>query len=65
MDRVVSGEDMTQEFICVICLDLVDEPMDCVECQNLYCTKCLEGIKMQCPNKCESRGDRALFRKVT
>ena len=44
VDRVREGEELAQEFICVICLDLVLEPMECDQCHNIQCRECLVGV---------------------
>jgi hypothetical protein len=41
---VREGEELAQEFICVICLDLVLEPMECDQCHNIQCRECLVGV---------------------
>jgi hypothetical protein len=53
MDRVLPVSlELAQEFMCSVCLDLVQDPVDCVTCQNLVCEKCLASIMNVCPNKC-------------
>ena len=38
--------------MCSVCLDLVQAPVDCTQCQNLLCERCLAAIQSVCPNKC-------------
>lgn len=60
MDRVVSGGEYCQDFICTVCLDLVVDALDCQSCQNLICAKCLQQSNGYCPNQCE----RSQFKNI-
>lgn len=42
-------------IICLICMDIIVDPIMCVKCQNVYCKKCIENwdrVNKQCPIKC-------------
>ena len=39
-------KDIIETITCVICLDLVKIPLECTECEALYCKDCWEGIKV-------------------
>ena len=56
-------KELEDEIICPICEGLMIVPMECSNCQNLFCQKCIEDWKNRgggCPNKCEN----AQFNKV-
>ena len=43
--------------LCPICTDVLIEPTMCMNCQNVYCKKCInDWIKKsnKCPNRCEN-----------
>lgn len=31
-----------QEFICLICSDVIEDPMECSNCQTFFCKACIE-----------------------
>ena len=42
---------------CPICLDILTEPQMCMNCQNVYCKKCIEEWSKRnnkCPNRCDN-----------
>lgn len=46
---------LKESVICPLCQELMIVPMECSECQNLYCEKCIEQWKNKgggCPNTC-------------
>ena len=45
-----------EQIACKICECIMLEPVMCVNCQNHYCKKCIEGLKKRresCPGECE------------
>lgn len=40
-------------FLCQICLNVVKDPQECIECENLFCKSCLLMISV-CPANCPS-----------
>ena len=34
-------EDLDQYFVCTICQNVVEEPAECQECNDLCCSECL------------------------
>ena len=50
-------ECFKDSIICPICLEIMIEPVICLECQNSFCKKCKEYLKKKgenCPNKCNN-----------
>jgi hypothetical protein len=50
-------QDIIDSIICCICLDLVKIPLECSQCEALYCKDCWEGIKVtrkKCAFGCSS-----------
>lgn len=42
---------------CLICMDIIIDPIMCMKCQNVYCKKCIENwdrVNKICPIKCPS-----------
>ena len=42
---------------CPICRDILIEPQMCMNCQNVYCRKCIEEWSKRnnkCPNRCDN-----------
>ena len=42
---------------CNICLDIIIEPTMCMNCQNVYCKKCIQKwskVNNNCPNRCQN-----------
>jgi hypothetical protein len=51
-------KELIDMIICCICLDVVKVPLECSECEALYCKDCWEEIKVtkeQCAFKCVSK----------
>jgi len=45
---------VSNDIICLICKNIVFDPVTCNTCQKLFCTICIEGLKVKnafCPNK--------------
>ena len=43
--------------ICTICSNILINPVMCMNCQNVYCQKCIDGWSKKdnkCPNRCEN-----------
>ena len=50
-------EEFKFSISCQICTNIIYEPMMCMNCQNVYCKKCIDKwarIKRNCPNRCEN-----------
>lgn len=50
-------QDLESSITCIICLNIIIEPMICMNCQNIYCKKCIQNwskINNKCPNRCEN-----------
>ena len=46
-----------EDINCPICLDILTEPQMCMNCQNVYCKKCIDNWLQKsstCPNRCQS-----------
>lgn len=39
-------------YVCVMCCGVVIEPIECRECQSLYCKGCIASQTMLCPKRC-------------
>ena len=45
MRKYITEEQMVrrdEDLICAICTDVVIQPFKCVECEHLYCNKCIK-----------------------
>jgi TNF receptor-associated factor 5 len=56
-DTVISGqEEIDRSLICSICQEIVKIPMECTNCHNNFCKKCIEQWMVQkndsCPFRC-------------
>lgn len=40
------------EFECIVCTGCVLNPVECSECQSLYCKSCVAGGDLPCPKRC-------------
>lgn len=50
-------KNFESSITCIICLDIIIEPMMCVKCKNVYCKQCINNwtkINNKCPNRCEN-----------
>ena len=48
---------LKESVICPLCEDLMIIPVECSNCQNLYCEPCIEKWKKKgggCPNHCSN-----------
>ena len=53
-DRFAS--DLKDELICLICQEVLEDPMECSECQTNFCLSCITLWKTKsdlCPNRCK------------
>lgn len=46
--------DVSQEFVCAVCLDILVEAMTAVPCGHSFCRSCIAGNVRQCPT-CRTR----------
>ena len=52
--RIVS-EDINEILLCKICLEVLDDPMECDVCNSEFCRQCIEDWYARnpaCPNRC-------------
>ena len=57
---------LKEEVICPICEGLMIIPIECSNCQNIYCQKCIEQWKTKgggCPNHCANFEFRKVIEK--
>ena len=50
-------QNLEGSITCIICLDIIIEPIMCIKCQNVYCKKCIQNwskINNKCPNRCQN-----------
>ena len=55
-----------ENIICPICKGLIIEPVICLNCQNIFCKKCIEVLQKKgssCPNKCQNSTIRDVIGK--
>ena len=48
---------LESSIFCIICLDIIIEPVMCVNCKNVYCKHCIDEWSkknIKCPNRCEN-----------
>lgn len=60
-EKTVIKDEIYQQFetsiCCVICTDIIIDPMMCMNCQAQYCKECIENWKKkatQCTNRCKN-----------
>ena len=49
-------DPVTEEFKCLICSEVLEEPIECSGCQTNFCTSCINDWKArsdECPNRCK------------
>ena len=46
-DDVVEPRPVNEDFICIICSLVVNDPVQCRQCSCLVCKKCKEGWQMK------------------
>ena len=57
-ETVIKNEvynNIENSIICIICLDIIIDPMICNNCQTVYCKNCIEKwskIDKRCPKRC-------------
>eukprot|EP01031_Cornospumella_fuschlensis_P034715 gene34715-42036_t len=51
MDPTIFVGDISEHFLCPICLNVAEEPVEHIDCEKLYCKSCLERVQ-QSPNNC-------------
>jgi len=57
-ERIFNKTGFEEELICCICQNIFVSPITCANCENQFCTKCINDWtringKKICPNKCE------------
>ncbi|CAD8094446.1 unnamed protein product [Paramecium primaurelia] len=54
-DLIVDPTNIDQNLLCLICQELVIDPKECSQCQNLFCSDCITSWlqqKKKCPYNC-------------
>jgi hypothetical protein len=46
IENYVKFENLLNSFICCICLEIVKNPMECENCESLYCEECWDMMKI-------------------
>ena len=57
-NRFEKKEDIDPYFICVICQDVLEDPVMFYECEHLFCRKCINQSlirKLECPTDRKAR----------
>ena len=62
---MTNNEEIDPHFVCVMCCGVVLEPVECKECQSLYCKGCLKTLDMTCPKRCGSNEYSKVNRFIT
>jgi hypothetical protein len=50
-------QSLENSVTCSICTDIIIEPFMCMNCQNVYCQKCINDWSKKshtCPNRCQN-----------
>jgi hypothetical protein len=59
-ENVIKDEiynNFESSLTCSICSDIIIEPTMCMNCQNVYCKKCIDDWSKKsskCPNRCQN-----------
>ena len=48
-DSCLSEKETLSDFICSVCLEIVEDPVSCSQCEKLNCRECIKMSKT-CPN---------------
>jgi len=54
-DRIVTT-DIKDILLCKICMEVLEDPVECSECNSAYCRNCMEiwhAKNPSCPNRCQ------------
>ena len=57
-DLLLKDNDEIEEFICTICNNIVDKPIQCQTCEKIYCSDCINKYNLQKKNECPLCGDK-------
>lgn len=55
LDRIEDGnmhQELKDSLLCGICLELLQDPMECDNCRKLFCKKCISRWGKNCPFQC-------------
>lgn len=47
--------DIDSHYICLICLGVIVDPIECKQCDSLYCKRCLKKNSLKCPKRCDKK----------
>ena len=39
---------------CLICLNIIENPVQCTKCQHYFCSGCINSVNKKCPLRCEN-----------
>ena len=42
------GAELEDHFLCLVCLGVVLDPIECIKCETLYCKECIPRADMAC-----------------
>jgi len=49
LNLIISEEKIYENLICIVCLDLSDNPNACEKCEKICCKECIKKIDDTCP----------------
>ncbi len=52
MSNLVDEEGFDPDLTCPICLQVLNNPQECMKCERPLCKYCLDKCKNKCPTKC-------------
>ena len=39
---------------CLICLNIIENPVQCSKCQHYFCSECINSVEEKCPLRCKN-----------
>ena len=51
-ERITSPSQVDDEYLCPICIHLLWKPVECQNCQRLFCKSCIEKCLKEKPDTC-------------
>lgn len=55
-DQERFAEEVIADLLCLICSEVLEDPVECSKCQTNFCKACIDdwsSRKSECPNRCE------------
>lgn len=62
-DSFVGDKSLLEPFICCVCLLVAQEPVQCPNCETIFCKSCVDKAN-KCPNRCEIPNFKKLNRNL-